>query len=66
MTDTHTLSAEVSITVGFRGLTKTFTATSETSGEPGNVARALLFAVRDDASKWTYEVEQADRKAGTR
>ncbi|MGK5682469.1 hypothetical protein [Actinoplanes sp. URMC 104] len=51
-------NVEVITTMRLGAQTKTFTATATTEGEPGNTARALLFAVRDDAVKWTYDMER--------
>jgi hypothetical protein len=55
------MTTTVQTTVTVDGVTKTFTATAETTGRPSNAARALLFSVRDDAATWTYELDKAER-----
>ncbi|WP_045740839.1 hypothetical protein [Actinoplanes rectilineatus] len=48
-----TATAEVTLTVN--GLTKTFTATVATNGDPATAARSALEAVDNDATQWTYK-----------
>lgn len=58
---TKTGTVEVTTTVVIDGVTKTFTATAETSGFPSKAARGLLAAVRDDAANWAFDVAEAKR-----
>jgi hypothetical protein len=54
--------AEVTITVTVDGASETFTASAVTDGDPGKTARGLIQAVAGDASNWTHDLADANRK----
>lgn len=56
MTDTQTATstASATLTVTINGTNETFTVSSETTGDAGHAARALIAEVRDAAAQWTY------------
>lgn len=56
-----TPTVEVTTTVTVGGRTETFTASGNTDGSPWNTARALLAAVENDGSSWTYKMERESR-----
>ncbi|AEV86852.1 hypothetical protein ACWT_5834 [Actinoplanes sp. SE50] len=53
MTDTMTTTAEATVTLTVNGVTKTFTATVNSDGDPSNAALSALSAARGDAADWT-------------
>lgn len=59
-------NATVEITVTVDGISKTFTASADTTGEPARAARGILMAAQNDATSWTHELEDAHRKAARR
>lgn len=62
MTDATPKPAEVTITVTSDGRTETFTASAVTDGDPAKTARGLISAVAGDASSWTHDVTEENRK----
>lgn len=55
MTDTMTTTAEATVTLTVNGITKTFTASVNTDGNPAVAVQAALTAAKDDAFAWTYK-----------
>jgi hypothetical protein len=62
MTTATPKPAEVTITVTVDGATETFTASAVTDGDPGKTARGLITAVGGDASNWTHDLAEENRK----
>lgn len=52
MTDTMTTTAEATVTLTVNGVTKTFTATVNSQGNPSHAAWSALDTARSDASDW--------------
>lgn len=49
-----TTNAEVTLTLKVDGVTKTFTGSATTGGNPGNALRGVLGAVQADAQTWSF------------
>ncbi|MFI5938110.1 hypothetical protein [Actinoplanes sp. NPDC051494] len=48
-------TAAVSITLTVDGISKTFTGSVTTDGDPGNAIRGVLQAIEQDATNWTFK-----------
>lgn len=60
-TQTDTSTASATLTVMINGVSETFTVASETTGDAGHAARALIHEVRDAATQWTYRNSRETR-----